>query len=50
VRQELLDRLGYPGRLSLTCSARLPKQNDLRNFLVSEECAEMAEMVTNLTN
>ena len=37
-----------PRALSLTCSARLPKQNDLRNFLMSEECAEMALMVANL--
>jgi hypothetical protein len=34
--------------VSLTCSARVPKQNDLRNFLMSDECAEMAELVANL--
>jgi hypothetical protein len=26
----------------------LPKQNDLRNFLMSPECAEMAQRVANL--
>jgi len=29
-------------------SVWLPKQNDLRNFLMSEECAGMAQLVTNL--
>jgi hypothetical protein len=33
---------------SLTCSAGVPKQNDLRNFLMSEECAEMAQKVASL--
>jgi hypothetical protein len=37
-----------PRALSLTCSARLPKQYDLRNFLMSEQCAEMAQVVANL--
>jgi hypothetical protein len=46
--RELLDRLVYHSQLSLTCSARLPKQNDLRNFLMSPECAEMAQLVANL--
>jgi hypothetical protein len=27
---------------------RLPKQEDFRTFLMSEECAEMAQMVANL--
>jgi hypothetical protein len=31
--------------LDLPC---LPKQNDLSNFLMSEECAEMARMVANV--
>ena len=26
----------------------VPKQNDLRNFLMSEECAEMAQTVAHL--
>jgi len=46
--QEILDRLGYHGRLSLTYSATLPKQDDFRNFLMSEECADMAQLVANL--
>ena len=32
----------------LTCSARVPQQNDLRNFLMSEECADMSQMVANV--
>ena len=32
----------------LTCSAGVPKQNDLRNFLMTEEGAAMARIVTNL--
>jgi hypothetical protein len=48
IPQELLERLGYDRWLSLTCSARLPKQNDFRNFLMSEECDDMARMVANL--
>jgi hypothetical protein len=27
--------------LSLTCSARVPEQDDPRNFLMSEECLEL---------
>ena len=33
---------------SLTCSARIPKQYNFRNFLMSEECADMARMAANL--
>ncbi|GAF93408.1 unnamed protein product, partial [marine sediment metagenome] len=33
----------------LTYSVFLPQQNDLRNFLMSEKCAEMAQLVANLT-
>ena len=32
----------------LTCSTWVPKQNDLRNFLMSEEYAEMAQAAMNL--
>jgi hypothetical protein len=39
-----------PARAGLKLSlGGLHKQNDLRNFLMSEECAEMAQMVANLT-
>jgi hypothetical protein len=35
--------------LPLTCSAHLPQQNDLRNFLMSEECLELGELVANMS-
>ena len=34
--------------MPLTCSARIPKRDDPRNFLVSEECAGVAELAANL--
>jgi hypothetical protein len=33
----------------LTCSARVPKQNDLRNFLMSEECLRLGQLVANMS-
>ena len=36
------------GMIGLVPSARLPQQNDLRNFLMSQECAEMVQMLANL--
>jgi len=32
-----------------TCYTRLPKQNDLRNFLMSEECLELEQLVANMS-
>jgi hypothetical protein len=34
--------------IPLTRSAYLPKRDDFRNFLSSEECAEMVQMVADL--
>ena len=44
----LLRMQSYRLSHSLTCSAQVPKQEDFRTFLMSEECAEMAEMAVNL--
>jgi hypothetical protein len=43
-----LGSLLHPVPASLHNHNWLPKQNDLRNFLMSRECAEVARVVANL--
>ena len=34
---------------SVPCSAEVSKQNEFRNFLMSEECLELEQLVANMS-